>query len=154
MKKRLLLFPLLMILAGCAQDGSTLPTEKLVIHNQTFTVEIANTPEQRNRGLMYRDSMPARHGMIFLFERSAAVGFWMKNTRIPLDIIYMSQQGAITGIFTLQPYDETGVQNPPEARIVLELNAGQARELNLKTGDTLRLPANILKQLPSATETQ
>lgn len=148
MKKRLLALPVLALMLAACSDGSLLPTEKMTIRDQVFTLEVANQPDTRERGLMYRDSMPKNHGMIFIFDAPSHVSFWMKNTRIPLDIIYINDGGSVTGIYTLQPYDERGIHNPPEARFVIELNGGRSQEIGLKTGDKLALPEKILKLAP------
>lgn len=151
--RKFIVSALALLLAACSQEGGTLPAETLTIHNRTFTLEIANTEETRQRGLMYRDQMGRDHGMIFLFEKADAYRFWMKNTRISLDLIYIHDDH-VAGIFTLQPYDEVGVRNAPVARAVIELNAGAAKELGLKEGDPLALPEKFLKLMPRGDETK
>lgn len=154
MKKQLFTLPIFALLIAACSDSSTLPTEKMTLRDQTFTLEIANTPDTRERGLMYRDEMPKNHGMIFIFDQPGHISFWMKNTRIPLDIIYINDAQMVTGIYTLEPYDERGIHNPPEARFVIELNAGRSREIGLKSGDKVTMPEKILKLAPPVAESK
>jgi len=95
--------------AGCqtaaSQPSSGLPTVKMQIGSKRFTLEVANNEETRERGLMRRDSMPADHGMIFVFDREQVLPFYMKNTRIPLDIIFVDKQGVVVTVKQMRPYD-------------------------------------------------
>ncbi|MDQ3439435.1 MAG: DUF192 domain-containing protein, partial [Planctomycetota bacterium] len=102
---------LIVVASGCAERGpnSGLATVDMQIGSQTYTLEIANTDATRQRGLMERDSMPADHGMIFVFPEERELGFWMKNTRIPLDIIYLDTGGQIVSVHQMKPYDRTNV---------------------------------------------
>lgn len=106
-----------------------------------FEVEIADNQEARARGLMFRDSMPADHGMLFTFESAYVQTFWMKNTRIPLDILYFDSNYKLVSVQQRVPpcrsdpcaqYPSTG-----PAQYVLELNSGTADQLGVKTGDVL-----------------
>ena len=115
----------------------------MVLGGKTFSVEIADTQEEHALGLMYRDSMPADHGMIFLFPNEAPRRFWMKNTRIPLDIMYFDKDLKLVSISADTP--PCRVSNCPSysskapAQYVLELNAGLAASLGVKVGDQLTL---------------
>src|SRR5688500_17973630 len=76
--------------AGCRRKpASDLATIRMKLGNETFTLEVADTEAARQYGLMHRDSMPSDHGMLFVFPVEQRLGFWMKNTRIPLDIIFV-----------------------------------------------------------------
>src|SRR5687767_15414802 len=81
--------------SGCEKEKppGTLPTVRMQLGNQTFTLEVADNERDRKYGLMRRESMPAEHGMIFAFPREAPLAFYMRNTKIPLDIIYVDAKG-------------------------------------------------------------
>src|SRR2546421_8067051 len=91
--------------AGCDQSPSGLATVKMSIGKNTYTLEVADTVASQERGLMERDSMPANHGMIFVFPRERMREFWMKNTRFPLDIIFLDAAGHIVSVAQMKPYD-------------------------------------------------
>lgn len=102
--------------------------------------EIAATPEEREKGLMYRDSLEPGNGMLFIFEKSAKRRFWMKNTRIPLDIGYFSTGGALLEVHNAQPFDQVGVPSRSnDVKFVLELNQGAFRKLGVRIGDRIIL---------------
>ncbi len=108
-----------------------------------FSVELAETEDKRALGLMFRDSMPDDHGMFFVFPAESSLGFWMKNTRIPLDIFYFDSSLSLVSVSEntapcRTPKCPVYPSNGP-AKYVLELNAGKAAELGVKSGDTLLL---------------
>src|SRR5215471_18474876 len=111
----------------------------LAIHSATgihrFTVEVAATPEQPERGLMFRRSLAGDRGMIFPYEPPQEVAFWMKNTLIPLDMVFIRADGRIARIATAKPLDETAVPSGEAAAAVLEIRGGRAAELGIKAGD-------------------
>jgi uncharacterized protein len=119
-------------------DG--LPTTTMTIGTRKYTLEIARNDAHRQKGLMERDSIPADWGMIFVFPTEDQLGFWMKNTRIPLDILYVSGTGRVVSIHTMKPYDLTSVPSKGPARYAIELNAGQAALTGVKEGDVLVIP--------------
>jgi uncharacterized protein len=99
-------------------------------------VEVARTPAEHERGLMFRESMPADHGMLFDFEQPQPVTFWMKNTKLPLDMVFIDADGRVTGVSPdAVPYSEDLIRSPGPVRAVLELNAGTARRLGIQAGD-------------------
>jgi uncharacterized membrane protein (UPF0127 family) len=100
-----------------------------------FTVEVAATPEQQERGLMFRNSIAADHGMIFPYEPAQEVAFWMKNTLIPLDIIFIRGDGTIVRITKAEAMDLTPLPSGEPIIGVLEIRAGRAAELGIKEGD-------------------
>lgn len=105
-------------------------------------VEVADTEEERAQGLMRRTSLEEDHGMLFLYPEERNVAFWMKNTKIPLDLIFIDSNFSIVDIHTAQPCtSEACVPYSPEkkAQHVLEVNAGFAERNALKTGDRVRL---------------
>ena len=106
-----------------------------------FNVELANDPMKRQRGLMYRQVMADDAGMLFLFSDERQRSFWMKNTYIPLDIIYISRNGEIVSIAKhTKPHDETPVPSYLPATYVLEVNAGITDRLDIQEGDLLCHP--------------
>jgi uncharacterized membrane protein (UPF0127 family) len=125
------------------QSGTQAATVSMTIGKSEFKLEIAADDPTREKGLMNRDSMPGDHGMIFIFAKADRYSFWMKNTRIPLDLLYVDASGKIVDITTLKPFDETGYTPAGAAMYVIELNAGVAKTLKLKTGDALTLPEKL-----------
>jgi uncharacterized membrane protein (UPF0127 family) len=147
--KRCLLFPtllcLLVIGGGCRQPApataaSGLPVVTMAIGNKTFVLEVANKEEDREHGLMRRDSMAADHGMIFVFVDSAPRGFYMKNTRIPLDIVFVGEDERVVSIKQMQPYDLSTTPSDGPAKWAIELNQGAAAKAGLKVGDNVNIP--------------
>lgn len=107
-----------------------------------FTVELADEPRERNLGLMNRPSMPQSRGMLFIYEEPQSAAFWMKNTLIPLDMIFASAEGEILRIHrNAIPLDETIIDGGPGVLAVLEINGGLAARLGIEAGDVLRHPA-------------
>lgn len=141
------LFFLLIVMAGLTLTGcepaSTggLPTVKMKIGSQTFTLEIADNDTTRARGLMHRDSMPADHGMIFVFDTTQVLNFYMKNTRIPLDIIFVDSGGRVVSIASMRPFDWSTTSSTAPARYAIELNQGAAARSGIAAGDLLDLSA-------------
>jgi uncharacterized protein len=115
------------------------------IKGKKFTLEIADDNAKIERGLMYRDSMAADRGMFFLLPYADTWSFWMKNTRIPLDIVYLDPAGRVVAIHERRPFDETGMAPRTPARFVIELNAGTAAAIGLRYGDAVALPEKYLK---------
>ncbi|WP_136635712.1 DUF192 domain-containing protein [Pseudooceanicola onchidii] len=108
-----------------------------------FRVEVADDGQERAQGLMYRDSMSSGAGMLFVYPRpQVAVAFWMKNTRIPLDIIYMDKTGTVRRIaHNAIPHDETALPGGSGIQYVLEINGGLAASMGIAAGTQLRHPA-------------
>ncbi|MGM5469786.1 DUF192 domain-containing protein [Flavobacteriaceae bacterium LMO-SS05] len=110
---------------------------------QTLTIEIADDDYQTQTGLMYRKGMEANQGMLFIFPDSEYRYFYMKNTLIPLDIIYIDQNKAIVSIQkNAKPFDETSLPSEAPAQYVLEINGGLSTEWNLETGDKIQFSKN------------
>lgn len=129
------LFPL----AACSADN------RLVIHSangdHAFNVEVVDTPEGRQRGLMYRQSLAPDAGMLFDFKRSEPVSFWMMNTFIPLDMIFIREDGTIANIHVNAiPHDRTGIPSDGPVMFVLEIPGGRSVELGIEAGDTIEHP--------------
>ncbi|TFH23732.1 MAG: DUF192 domain-containing protein [Myxococcales bacterium] len=105
-------------------------------------VELALTREDQARGLMYRESMPENHGMLFVFADNQDRSFWMKNTPLPLDIIYIGEDARIVSIAqNTTPYSTRAIPSRAPARYVLEVNGGFCRRRGIKVGSEVDLPA-------------
>lgn len=126
---------------SCASDQ--LPTAALAMGGRTLTVEIADDPAERARGLMYRESLPEDHGMLFVFDYDQELSFWMKNTTIPLSIAFISSQGVILEIHDLEPLSERSVRSSRSARYALEVNRGLFERWEIEAGDRIDLPASV-----------
>lgn len=131
----------LLLLIGCdPKPTSNLATVNMQLGNKNFTLEVADQTDTRTYGLMRRDSMPEDHGMIFVFKDEEKLGFWMKNTRIPLDIIYIDALGQVVSVKQMKPYDLSTVPSDGPAKYAIELNKGAAEAAGVKAGMTLKLP--------------
>lgn len=107
----------------------------------TFQVEVARTDEQRARGLMFRRFMPADRGMLFDFKTEQPVMMWMRNTYIPLDMIFLTRDGRVINVAeNTEPLSERTIASAAPAFAVLEVNAGVARRIGLKPGDRILHP--------------
>jgi hypothetical protein len=100
-----------------------------------FTVEVAATPEQQERGMMFRKSLAGDRGMIFPYDPPQNVSFWMQNTLIPLDIIFIRADGAIARITKAKALDVTPLPAGEPIAAVLEIRANRADEMGIKEGD-------------------
>ena len=108
------------------------------IGGSKLQVQLALKTEEHHKGLMYRESLDDDHGMLFLFDRPDKRGFWMKNTRIPLDIGYFDSSGQLIEIHKLFPYDETAVNSRShEVLIAIETNRGWYATNGIKVGDRI-----------------
>ena len=105
-----------------------------------MTVEIADTPEARELGLMHRSSMPPDAGMLFDFGQDTTSGFWMYNTILPLSIAFITADGTILAIRDMQPLDTTVIEAPAPYRYALEANQGFFAAHNITPGDRAILP--------------
>ncbi|MDB5331537.1 MAG: hypothetical protein JWP03_2688 [Phycisphaerales bacterium] len=125
---------------GCEESPAGLPVVKMQIGKQNYHIEVAATQSQQETGLMKRDSMPDDHGMIFIFGEEKVLEFWMKNTRIPLDIIFLDARGRVVSIRQMEPYDERHTSSGFPAKYAIELNRGAAADSGVKVGDRLTIP--------------
>ncbi len=130
-------------LAGPPIPQSTLKTEDVVVvkangDKHTFDVEIARSPSEQAYGLMNRTSMAKDHGMLFVFKDEVERSFWMKNTLIPLDMLFIRKDGTIHRVHASAiPHDLTPIFSQGPAMAVLELNGGRAADLGIKAGDRI-----------------
>lgn len=147
---RALLFIVLIALSltGCASASSTSWAE---LKGKRFTIEIADEPAERERGLMFRDEMAPDHGMLFIHDSEEPQSYWMKNTKIPLDILFFDHQRRLVSVQERVPPCTAGDRCPPyasegSALYVLEINAGLAQSLGVKTGDELIFGPNVAEK--------
>ncbi|SMR72191.1 hypothetical protein SAMN04488030_1464 [Aliiroseovarius halocynthiae] len=104
-----------------------------------FRVEVADDPQERAQGLMFREEMPMTHGMLFLFEIAQPVSFWMKNTLIPLDMIFVQSDGTISRVHhNAVPHDLTSIDGGRGVIAVLEVNGGMAERLGISEGSEMQ----------------
>jgi uncharacterized protein len=124
------LFPI----AACSDDS------RLVVHTSegphTFTVEVVDTPELRAQGLMFRQSLAPDAGMLFDFKQEVPVSFWMRNTFIPLDMIFIRRDGTVANVHVNAiPHYPTGIPSDGPVTYVLEIAGGRSVELGIEAGD-------------------
>ncbi|MGJ8545204.1 MAG: DUF192 domain-containing protein [Sulfitobacter sp.] len=104
-----------------------------------FSVEIADDDMERAQGLMHRESLPSAGGMLFVYERPQPLSFWMRNTLIPLDMLFIDPQGVVQHIHhQAKPLDETPIPGGDGLIAVLEINGGMARKLGISEGSFLK----------------
>ena len=123
----------------------TLPQSPLTIETDSgpvrFTVEQATTPAQQQHGLMFRRSLAPDAGMLFVYGDDRTHSFWMKNTLIPLDILFVKANGEIARIAAnTKPLSEESIPSLVPVRAVLEIPAGRAAQLGVAVGDIVRHP--------------
>lgn len=133
-----------LFLSGCASAKSYW----VELGGQRYQVEIANNDAARARGLMFREHMDEDRGMLFIHDAEMPLAYWMKNTKIPLDILYFDNQRKLVAQQRNVPPCSAGNACPAypsnaAARYVLELNAGQAERLKLENGAELRLSPTV-----------
>jgi uncharacterized membrane protein (UPF0127 family) len=143
----IILFVLMSISSSCSAEP------KVVISTRegreaVFQVEVADTPAKRELGLQYRKDLAADRGMIFLFPAPSVQSFWMKNTPLPLDMIFIGSDRKIVGIveqtvpFSLDPRSV-----PAASQFVLEINGGLSKRLGISAGDSLRFEGFALQSV-------
>lgn len=133
------------VLAGLVLSGCGSADERLVLHTARgdfpFTVEIADTDSERARGLMFRTTLAADAGMLFDYHREQLTAFWMQNTLIPLDMIFISADGVVKTIHVnARPMDTTSIPSEVPVRFVLEIPGGRSVEIGLAPGDRVEHP--------------
>ena len=105
-----------------------------------LSAEVADTDPERERGLMFRRSLPDNHGMIFLFDGEREITMWMKNTYIPLDMVFIGNDWRVVHIaYDAEPFSTAIISSMRPASRVLEIAAGQAQKLKLGVGDIVSL---------------
>lgn len=157
----------LLVLAGAActpkepNELDRLRRVQITIKQQNFDLWVAEDERTRLRGLMFitaEQMKPlkdgTRRGMIFVFPYAQQSGFWMKNTVIPLDIAYLTLEGEVVSTYTMTPLDDRPGRYLPARpyRFAIEVPAGTWNALDLKPGDKIAIPPDLLKRGPSAVE--
>lgn len=129
-----------MALAGSCRDDTVFLRGPF--GSARFTVEIADSVGERARGLMFRESMPKSHGMLFVYARPNFVAFWMKNTLIPLDMIFLDERGVVQKVHSMAiPGDRTQIPGGNGILAVLEINGGLAQAMGIAPGSEMQHPA-------------
>ena len=133
------------LFAQCDRNlPGTLPTMEIRIGNQPLTVEVADDPDSRTAGLKGRESMAADHGMLFAFPAPQKVGFYMKDTPLPLDVAFFDEQGFLIEYFSMHPDDGKEIYTSPEPAIyAIETNRGWFREKEIQKYAQLELPEPV-----------
>jgi uncharacterized protein len=126
-----------------ATKPATLPVEIIRIDTangpKAFNVEIAADAQSQERGLMYRTQLPPDAGMLFDFHQEARVSFWMKNTPLPLDMVFIRSDGTVSSVEpNAVPYSTDTIPSAEPVRAVLEINGGMAHDLGIRAGDRVR----------------
>ncbi|RJP21099.1 MAG: DUF192 domain-containing protein [Candidatus Omnitrophota bacterium] len=129
-----------------------LPTIRMEIGGVAVEIEVAIFPREQQQGLMYRESMPENHGMLFVYDEPRYLSFWMKNTKIPLSIAFIRQDGVISNIEKMKPH--TGPMNPTESYVskyecvyALEMNEGWFERHGIKAGDVIHFPKEEIERI-------
>lgn len=132
-------------LVGAAQVAANCAPDRVDLRGPwgqaRFSVEVVDTPETRAQGLMFRESLPRSAGMLFIYEAPTTASFWMRNTLIPLDMLFVGPDGAVRHIHhNARPRDETPIPGGDNVLMVLEINGGVSRLFGIETGSELRHP--------------
>jgi uncharacterized membrane protein (UPF0127 family) len=134
-----LLLPAAAAAQECVPDALDLRDQDTALR---FRVEVMDDAAERAQGLMFRESMPEFSGMLFVYETPQPVAFWMRNTLIPLDMLFFDPAGRLTRIKSnAVPRDETPIPGGDNIRYVLEINGGLAESLGIDVGAEIRHPA-------------
>ena len=145
MIQRLILACALMLASAAALAAADLPRDVVLVETGSsqyrFEVEVADDVTERSNGLMYRQSLADNAGMLFLYQETRPVQFWMKNTPLSLDIVFVREDGTIARIAeNTTPMSEDIIPSGEPVRAVLEVKAGTMRQLGVTAGDRLRNP--------------
>ena len=126
-------------LAVCAEDKLTVSGD---FGQATLSIDVADDPQERAQGLMFVEEMATLEGMLFIYERPQSVSFWMKNTLIPLDMLFAAPNGEILRIHeNAVPLDRTAIPGGDNIQFVLEINGGLSRLLGLEVGAVIQHPS-------------
>lgn len=140
-------FGLTLTMSGCrnhrpgeeARSGVSFDRAVIKVKDKAIIVEVANTPDRIARGLMYRDSLPRDEGMLFVYPVEQILSFWMRNTRIPLDVAFIQDDGTIAQIARMEPSSRRSYVSEERARFALEMNSGWFEANGVTVGDRARI---------------
>lgn len=129
----------LLVVSACSGE------DKVILHTSAgkvaFSIDLADTPTSRAKGLMFVQNLPDDKGMLFDFAEEREVSFWMRNTFISLDMIFVASDGTIKHIHAnARPHDQTGISSQYPVRFVLEIAGGRAAAIGLEVGDKMSHP--------------
>ena len=117
------------------------PLLELTIKGRKIRVEVAQTEDEKARGLMFRQSLEKDEGMLFVYDREEILTFWMKNTPIPLSIAFLDRKGKIVDIQDMEPFNLRVHASARQARYALEMNQGWFRRNGIGVGEVINIPA-------------
>jgi len=124
---------------ACANDVATVVGD---FGQANFRIDVADDPQERAQGLMFVEEMPTLGGMLFIYEKPQRASFWMRNTLIPLDMLFLDQTGVITRLHeNAIPGDETPIPGGDNIAAVLEINGGMSARLGIAEGDAIQHPS-------------
>jgi len=139
---------LVVLVTACGNDAKKAEAAKSIdqrfpirIGDRTVQVQVAVAAAEMQKGLMYVKSMGADEGMVFVFQRPQVMGFWMRNTEIPLDIGYIDPDGTLREVYPMYPHDEKSIPSLAPRQIALEMNQGWYARAGVKPGAKLDLKA-------------
>jgi uncharacterized membrane protein (UPF0127 family) len=135
------LFLILFLLTLCSPNREFITIK---IAGESFHVEVARTQQQQSKGLMSRKTLGEREGMLFAYSEDRRLGFWMKDTSIPLSIAFVNRQGEIIQIEKMKPFDPTTVRSKISVRYALEVLEGTFERLGVKEGDRVEFPEGFM----------
>lgn len=136
----------LLLLTQNAWGG--LPTQELKLAGESLTVEVAATPAARSQGLMFRESLPEDHGMLFIWPREQWIAMWMKNTAIPLSVAFIDREFRILNIADMEPFSTQRHASSAPALFALEVQRGWFARHGVGAGDTLPDLEHLMRTFP------
>ncbi|NUM33198.1 MAG: DUF192 domain-containing protein [Candidatus Brocadiae bacterium] len=131
---------------ACEKTKKSEPYHKLQVGENTIFAEVANSKEKKIEGLMHRSSLPENYGMLFVYEKPAKLSFWMKNTHIPLSIAFLDEEGTITEIIEMKPYDGRpdhilpSYTSQKDVKYALEMKQGYFAQKKIQVGEKIKIP--------------
>jgi uncharacterized membrane protein (UPF0127 family) len=137
----------LLLLAQNAWGG--LPIHELHLGDKTLAVEVAATPATRSQGLMFRESLPEDHGMLFIWPREQRIAMWMKNTPIPLSVAFIDREFRILNIADMEPFSTRAHASSAPALFALEVQRGWFTRNGITAGDTLPDLDRLMRAFPA-----